>query len=289
MQYIKCNHSIAILLATYNSEKFLREQLVSLFSQSYKDWTLYIHDDGSKDATLSIISEYLSSHNNIVLLDFPPTGGAKSNFMQMLSCVEADYYMFCDHDDVWLNTKVEITYNSMNKAEKTFPNCPIIVHSDLFVVDQDLNVLHPSFWKYEGIYPNDIHSFEMLSAFNLATGCTMMINSRAKEVTPCDCKEALMHDSWITAAVLWSKGKVIDIDQPLIYYRQHGDNCLGARQLNVTLVSKLLRLPQIIKDNIRRYRMLNKVGHISAFRFIKYKVIGRKKLLSHIKEENLLT
>ena len=117
----------------------------------------------------------------------------------------------------------------------------------------------------------------------------MMINSRAKEVTPCDCKEALMHDSWITAAVLWSNGKVIDIDQPLIYYRQHGDNCLGARQLNVTLVSKLLRLPQIIKDNIRRYRMLNKVGHISAFRFIKYKVIGRKKLLSHIKEENLLT
>lgn len=286
MQHVKCNQSLAILLATYNSEKYLREQIDSLFCQTYKEWTLFIHDDGSTDATLSIVNEYLSLHDNIVVLDFPPTGGAKSNFMQMLACVDADYYMFCDHDDVWLNTKVEKTFNSMKEAENVYGDCPIIVHSDLFVVDQNLKIVHPSFWKYEGIYPKDIRSFGMLSAFNLATGCTMMINSRAKEVTPDDCKEALMHDSWITAAVLWAKGKVIEIPQSLVYYRQHGNNCLGARQPNITILSKLQRLPFILKENIRRFRMLNKVGHISVFCFIKFKMLGRKKLLSHIKEES---
>lgn len=285
MERIKSNKPLAILLATYNSEKYLREQLDSLFEQTYLNWNLFVHDDGSTDKTLLIINEYATKHSNIYVLDFPPTGGAKSNFMHLLSCVEADYYMFCDHDDVWINTKVELTFKKMKDTELSFPNLPIIVHTDLYVVDENLQIIHPSFWKFEGIYPNEINTFEMLAAFNLTTGCTMMINARAKDVTPNDCSEAMMHDSWITAAVLWAKGKVVDIDLPLIFYRQHGDNCLGANQPHITFVNILKNISFILNENIRRFRMLNKVGHIGLFTYIKYKMLGRRKLLSHMNKK----
>lgn len=285
MEHIKSNKSLAILLATYNSEKYLREQLNSLFGQTYQDWKLFVHDDGSSDNTLSIVKEYATKHSNIVILDFPPTGGAKSNFMHMLSCVEAEYYMFCDHDDVWINTKVELTLKKMKEAEMSFPNLPIIVHTDLYVVNENLQIVHPSFWKYEGIYPSEINTFEMLAAFNLTTGCTMMINARAKEVTPNDSSEVMMHDSWITAAVLWAKGKVVEIDLPLVLYRQHGDNCLGANQPHISVINILKNILFILNENGRRFRMLNKVGHISLFTYIKYKMLGRKKLLSYINKK----
>ena len=100
--------SIAILMATYNGEKYLKEQIDSIMNQTNHDWTLYIQDDGSKDKTLDIIKSY--SDERIVWVDNGLTRqGCCMNFMSLLNKVESSYYMFCDQDDVWLPEKVQIS------------------------------------------------------------------------------------------------------------------------------------------------------------------------------------
>ncbi|MBR4154305.1 MAG: glycosyltransferase [Paludibacteraceae bacterium] len=116
MSKIQNNKSVAILMATYNGAKYLREQIDSLFVQTYRDWTLYIQDDGSKDATLDIIKEY--SDERIVLVDVGLTRqGAGMNFMSLLNMVESEYYMFCDQDDVWFEDKMEKELARMKEIE----------------------------------------------------------------------------------------------------------------------------------------------------------------------------
>ena len=100
---------IAILMSTYNGERYLREQIDSLLNQTYKDWKLYIRDDGSTDETISIIESYVNDYPDLIVLlkdDLGNLGSARS-FMRILSVVDADYYMFCDQDDVWLPNKVK--------------------------------------------------------------------------------------------------------------------------------------------------------------------------------------
>lgn len=85
---------IAILLATYNGEKYLREQLDSLYQQTFTNWNIYIHDDGSTDHTSDILNEFAEKHDNFIILDYPSQHGAKDNFLSMLQAVDADYYFF---------------------------------------------------------------------------------------------------------------------------------------------------------------------------------------------------
>ena len=112
---------IAILMATYNGERFLAEQIASILGQANHDWHLYIHDDGSKDNTVNILNDHAMKHpDEITVLDYPPQGGALSNFMSLLERVEADYYMFSDQDDVWMPEKVELTLQKIREMEKTY-------------------------------------------------------------------------------------------------------------------------------------------------------------------------
>ena len=140
---------VSILLATYNGEKFLIEQLNSIINQSYEDWTLYIHDDGSSDGTIAIINQYCDQYENIIYLpDLIVHRGAAQSFMCLLEQVNADYYMFCDQDDVWLPYKIEKTYIAMQEKPV---DSPVLIFSDLVVVDSDLNIINKSFWFYSKI------------------------------------------------------------------------------------------------------------------------------------------
>ena len=98
---------VAILLATYNGEKYLRAQLDSLYAQSYRDWKLYVNDDGSTDGTLTILQEYAQRYGNIDLQVNEHSLRSLRNFMDLLRRAEADYYIFSDQDDVWMPEKVE--------------------------------------------------------------------------------------------------------------------------------------------------------------------------------------
>lgn len=266
--------NIAILLATYNGALFLRELIDSLLCQTFTDWHLYIHDDGSADGTKDIIKSYVQAHpTKITLLEYPRQGSACANFFSLLEAVDAPYYMFCDQDDVWLPEKVEKTFRRMQELEKQSPGCPIIVHSDLMLVDESLRTLDTSFIRNQQIKLAAIKTFEDYSATNTVTGCTMLFNNLTKQCIKRPYEKAIMHDAWICLSVSSQQGIIDFIDEPLIKYRQHGGNTLGARDMSLqTWGYKLKHIRRQIGDNIRHYQEMNAVRRLSVIDFLKAKL-----------------
>ena len=260
-------------MATYNGEKYLREQINSILSQTCDTWHLYIHDDGSTDNTNAILQEYAHKHPDyITILDYPPQGGAMQNFMSLLEKTEAKYYMFSDQDDVWFNDKVRIEKERMEAIEQEHRNRPIIVFSDLIVTDDKLNKLSDSFMAFEGIYPQLLTTFNEMGASNLTTGCTMLFNQISKSVIQHPYTLATMHDSWITLCTAREKGILSFISEPLIYYRQHDHNTLGAVNIKkLTLSYRIMNIRHILLLNKRTYLMLKALGYGSWAKYIYYK------------------
>lgn len=223
---------IAILMATYDGEKYICQQIDSILSQTCKDWELYIHDDGSTDNTIAVVESYVEKYpNKIHLIDGKSTGGAKYNFFYMFGQVEAPYYMTCDQDDVWLDKKIELTYDKMLTIENK-ADVPCLVYTELRVVDSELNTIADTMSGYQSLdcHKRTINQFILQ---NSVTGCTMMVNRalRDKMLRITDIDNTIMHDWW-AALVAAQFGKTAFIDEPTILYRQHGDNSLGALGIN---------------------------------------------------------
>lgn len=276
---------VGILMATYNGEKYIREQINSILSQTYELWHLYIHDDGSTDQTCSILQEYAEKHpNQITFLNYPPQGGAMKNFMSLLERVDATYYMFSDQDDVWKKDKIEKEVEQMNSEELKYGgNKPIIVFSDLFVVDSQLNLISESFLKYSGIHPEFLTSFDELAASNLITGCTMLFNHAAQKSIQYPYTSATMHDTWITLCTAKAHGVLSYLSEPLVYYRQHGNNTLGAVNIkHLTISYRVRHLYRILKLNKDTYCMMRALGYGSIIKYIynklRYKYRTNKRL-----------
>lgn len=259
---------IAILLATYNSEHYIREQLDSLFSQTYKDWRIVVRDDCSTDNTLNIIKEYLISYpDKISIID---NEGKKlyayRNFFELLSKTESDYYMFCDHDDVWLPNKIELSMNRMEEVEKK--GVPVIVHTDMKVVDQNLNIIHHSFWKYSKLLPEHT-SFKELVLCNSANGCTMLFNQKAKDVSLSNVNYAKMHDILLNQSVAANDGIISAIYTPTVLYRQHIDNVVGAHKVGlVSHLRKLKNLKSVIIDNYDNWKLSRNILNYSFINYL---------------------
>jgi len=268
---------IAILLSTYNSEKYLCEQIDSILRQSNKNWELYIRDDSSTDSTLSIISDYCSKFTNIRMLTLDKKNvGVKNSFFELLKNVDSQYYMFCDHDDVWLPDKIEKSYRKMKEEEEKNIDTAIVVCSDLVVVDHKLQIIHDSMWKYSRFFPEILKSsFKYLSVCNFVTGCTMMINSKAKDLSLPVSSHATLHDNWIALKVLSSNGIISPIYDATILYRQHGKNICGASEFKKTryLSNKIKTLPTVFRNNKAAYEMAKSAGKINVFVFIGYKIL----------------
>lgn len=263
---------IAILMATYNGAEFLREQLDSLYSQTNRDWILYVNDDCSNDATVSIIEEYKSKYGNIDLQCNSTSLGAKGNFMNLLERVDSDYYMFCDHDDVWMPHKVERTLEEMKKVESSISDKPAAVFSDLCVVDKNMKVISPSFWDYNRIRPERT-SLSWLGVRCVATGCTMMINRKARDLSLRMPDIAKMHDIWVSLVVAKNGGTLCPIFEPLMYYRQHGSNVYGAsKESKYSFLAKLRDVKRLWLENVQQYRMLQHVGYGSVAKYVYYKL-----------------
>ena len=221
--------NIAILLATYNGEKYLAEQLNSLLSQTYTDFAVFIHDDGSSDRTVEILREFEQNNpQKIRILTYAGTGGARNNFYSLLQRVEADYYMFCDQDDIWLPEKIESSLRLLKETENENKNRPCLVFTDLRVVDKNLNTLSESFMESWKIEP-ERYEFHDLLRSNIAPGCTMNFNRKCREmaIQIKDIDSFEMHDHLM---ILIAKlcGEVKYLNQKTILYRQHENNELGA-------------------------------------------------------------
>lgn len=266
------NQKIAILLATYNGEKYLTQQLESLLNQTYQNWILYIYDDGSTDLTLSIIDRYSAEYPQIIKLnDSEKRKGACNGFLWMLNNVDSEYYMFCDQDDVWLENKVERTLIEMLKIENTTTtSTPVIVHTDLAVVDENLQMISHSHIRFVNCIGLIGHE-ECYPVNNVVTGCTMLFNKKAKQVMPKPYSLTLMHDSWIMLGVLVNGGKVSFLDEQLILYRQHGKNTLGASKYDNSLIYRIKNLRRSLYYNYVIFRNANKILNYSLFKYLNYK------------------
>lgn len=264
---------IAILLATYNGGQYLREQLDSLLRQTFQQWTLYIHDDGSTDNTPSILQEYARQHSNIHILEYESQRGAMRNFLSLLQRVEADYYMFSDQDDVWLEQKVDASFEEMKRQEASWQEKPIIVYTDLYVTDAALNITCRSFWQEICLHPEFITTFDEMAASTAITGCAMLFNRQVKDlVLLFPATYATMHDAWIAACTLRQNGKIFPIFQQLVYYRQHEGNCVGSDDLNhIDLAYRIRNFRTMQRKNWQLYRMLHSLGYGSIFKFFYYK------------------
>ena len=265
---------IDILLATYNGEKYLPELLSSLEQQTYTDWKLIIIDDCSKDKTIDILHSFkeTSKHSIEIFVNPKPVGCGKDNFFALAKKSTSDYIAFCDQDDVWLPNKLETCMQAMCDAEKENTSLPILVYSDLKVVDNNLNPISPSFFSYSNYRKNP--QLQHIICQNQITGCTILANKALNQlcIQAQNYDQILMHDSWygITAMTF---GKVIYINRPLILYRQHGNNSVGAINAN-SIQYKLHRLLNPIKMRQSNYGHILEVNYfIMTF---KQSIIGNQ-------------
>ncbi len=271
---LKNDKLIAILLASYNVEKYIREQIDSILTQTNENWTLYIRDDGSKDGTLRIITEYAEKFQNIILVqDNLGNLGCRDNFFRMLEVVESEYYMFSDADDVWLPTKIEDSYSTIIKLEKSNPDIPILVHTDMSVVDENLNIISESMWEYGHFNPDKLKNKNYLGLHGYVGGATSIFNRKAKEVSMPFSKHVYLHDLWIGLCVI-QNGIIYSVHKPTILYRQHNDNIAGASlEKQLTLKYKIQNLKKVIRLNISTAKMLKSIGWGGYCRYIYYKLL----------------
>ena len=216
---------VNILMSTYNGQEFIAQQIQSIQKQTFENWNLLIRDDGSSDETPKIIADFAKSDARIRFInaDKRENFGVIKNFYTLLKYEKADYYFFSDQDDVWQSQKLELTLASVEKENNQIP---LMVYTDLTVVDRDLQVLHDSMIKTQSHHANTSLLEELTE--NTVTGGTMMVNHcLAKQWKQCY-DDLIMHD-WYLALLAASLGKLIYLDETTELYRQHESNVLGAR------------------------------------------------------------
>ena len=209
------NPKVAIIMSTYNGEKYLGQQLESILQQTYRNIDIFVRDDGSTDGTLAILYKYANKNKNIYIEQGGNLGFAPS-FLKALSGVKGyDYYAFCDQDDVWLDFKIQ---RAVEKLEKYPNDQPLLYGSSYDYYDMGLNFCE------HAKHPKRIGSFIGSLSEGLTIGTCMVINSATRElILRADPDKIYAHDCFTNMACS-ALGKIIYDSKPTIKYRRTGNN-----------------------------------------------------------------
>ena len=213
---------ISVVMATYNGEKYLEQQIQSILSQTIKPDEIIVCDDCSTDGTIAILEKY-KQQSQLSYIVNPSRLGVIENFKKGVSLVAADNYIsLSDQDDEWMADKLE----RCARLLKTIDNklTPRMVYSDLLLVDQNENILNVSFWNEVGQQERYQHNLQTLLFNQFVNGCTMLLNPALGQMfkdIPGNVR--FHHDDWIAVAA-FAFGKVESIKEPLVKYRKHGAN-----------------------------------------------------------------
>lgn len=220
--------TICVLLSTYNGEKYIEEQLESIVKQENVNVNILVRDDGSKDSTIQILDRW-QKEGKLTWYSDENIGPARS-FMDLLAhAPKADYYAFCDQDDVWLPSKLSTATSILSTTPQ---NIPALYFCQWQMVDQNLNEM-----PTEPMHL--LCNFGESLLTNPAAGCTQVFNQALKDAVLSYRPEFLsMHDSWIYRVCLALDGKLYFDKTPYILYRQHGANVIGG---TTSLIKRLKR------------------------------------------------
>jgi glycosyltransferase involved in cell wall biosynthesis len=223
--------SVSVAIATYNGEKFIRQQIDSILSQSMPPFEVVISDDCSTDNTLDILAELMAKYPKLRIIKNKRNLGFVKNFEQAMRACSGDYIAICDQDDVWLQNKLERLVNAIGEN--------FLVHSDAALIDEKGEIFCDSFSKasFKNIKPTSITQL-VLNGY--VTGCTSMISReflRSIDQFP----ETLdFHDRFV-GFLAWKQGKIAYCPEVLTLYRQHGSNVVGAGRLHNGLIRELFK------------------------------------------------
>lgn len=275
--------TIDILLATYNGEKYIKEQIESILNQTYKNIRIIISDDCSKDGTTEILSEFEKIDSRIVVYYQKENLGYIRNFEFLVSKVQSEMFMLSDQDDVWLPEKIQKSVELMEKKNAD------LVFGDLEVVDENLKTIYPSFGDYMLLnrkIKKCINSYKVNYLYNCVTGCTTLVKSKwIEKILPIPSRSKYVpHDYWIGIMVAL-EGKLAYLEKPYIKYRQHGNNQIGTNKISHKFTKlkdvrdlfinvKLGVFGTFVENNKRFSRPLQELN-LKAFNY--YKMLEKKK------------
>ena len=256
--------TIDVLLAVYNGERFLPPLLDSLAAQDDPAFAVLMQDDGSTDGSPALLAAMTEQDHR-----FRPAEecgrhlGAKGNFISLIRQARGDYTALCDQDDEWEPSRLSRCRQALEKAEARWgADTPLLVHSDCRLVDAEGALLQESFFRHQGWDPAAV-TLSRLLVQNNVTGCTLMMNAALRRLVAEHADPASMHmHDWFIALTAAAFGHIVFLDEPLVRYRQHGVNVMGAsRQTLLQRGMKALGAWQKGKERIAlTYR------HTRAFR-----------------------
>jgi glycosyltransferase involved in cell wall biosynthesis len=225
--------TICILMATFNGELYIKEQIESILSQTHSNFILIVRDDDSNDNTLNILRKFEQFDKRIkVLNDNYGNLGVNSNFSELMKNAletKAEYFCFADQDDVWDSLKLEVMLQYMKNLESRIGNAiPLLIYSDLEVVDSNLETIASSFMKYQGLTHSKIDQIGKILVQNTVTGCATLFNRKLLNIGANIPADAIVHDWWLALCASYC-GHLDYIPLALVKYRQHGKNQIGAK------------------------------------------------------------
>lgn len=227
---------VSVVMAAYNGEKYIREQLLSVLKQLSENDEVIISDDNPYTGTYEAVKEYIESDGRIRYIKGPGKGVIK-NFENAISAAEGDYIFLCDQDDVWLDGKVSAVCEELKKGA-------VVVMHDAIVTDENLNPVKQSFFEAMGSGTGIVKNIIK----NTYIGCCMAFSKSLKPFILPFPDDLPMHDQWIGLAGE-KAGRVALIKEPLIYYRRHSGAVTGGR---TSFSQKLKWRMSIIKAVIRK-------------------------------------
>ncbi|MGB7816541.1 MAG: glycosyltransferase [Methylotenera sp.] len=223
---------IAIILSTYNGEKYIAEQLNAIQGQTHTNWCCYIRDDGSKDSSPAILEKYIAHDKRFTLAgDIKGNMGLNASHYYLISLTTENYIAMCDQDDVWNSDKLELTLKKLKEIETT-TKIPALVHTDSIVVDSQLNVINDYFIGKRG----KVSGLNGILFANSAQGGSIMINGSLRQIA-INIPPKLPYDYHL-AIIAELTGARAFIPQTLLKYRQHSTSSIATSNSNQSTTTK---------------------------------------------------
>ena len=211
---------VDILMATYNGEAFVEEQVQSIIGQSFTDWRLLIHDDGSTDNTVNILRRLMQEDDRIQLLeDGICHFGVARNFIHLVNSSSAQYCMFCDQDDIWLPNKIEEMLGEIKRYSQDIPQ---VVYSNAYLWTSQKGIISD---KNTLTYPTTLRQTLFLNTG--IQGAAAIFNRKMCDWLRQELDFYAMHDH-VLLLVGICFGEVHYLHKSLMYYRQHENNLTGS-------------------------------------------------------------